>query len=63
MAIQKIQFDLASNSDAHQYISQAKDWYNYQRGNEGFEQSATAVRVVAEFLANSDGKTLYKSKV
>lgn len=64
MSIQKIQFTLASKLDAHQYISQAKDWYNYQRGHECFEDGGgEVVRALAEYLANQENKTLYKSKV
>ena len=63
MNIAKTQFTLASGSDASQYISQAKEWFNYERGNEGFQDvGSVTVRAVAEYIANKDGKTLFKTK-
>lgn len=60
--LNKVQFKLASVSDAQSYISQAKEWFNYERGNEGFESAGSVVRAVAEFIANQKGETLYKNK-
>ncbi len=63
MNIQKLTFDLASNSDAQNYVSEAKDWYNYQRGSENFTESAgTVVRALAEYIANQNEQTLFKTK-
>jgi hypothetical protein len=63
MNIQKTQYTIASGSDASQYISQAKEWFNYERGNEGFQDvGSVTIRAIAEFLANKDGKTLFKAK-
>jgi hypothetical protein len=63
MSIQKQTYNLASNSDAHQYLIDAKDWYNYQRGNENFAESGgIVVRALAEYMANQSNRTLFKSK-
>ena len=63
-ALTKTQFILASKDEAQSYISQAKEWYNYDKGNMHFENVAgVAVRLIAEYIANNDGKTLYKDKV
>jgi len=63
MNIQKLKFILASKSDAHTYLTEAKDWYNYQRGSENFESSGgTVVRALAEYMANQNQETLFKVK-
>jgi len=63
MNIQKQTYNLASKSDAQQYIADAKDWYNYQQGSVNFEASASIViRSLAEFIANQNSRTLFKSK-
>jgi len=59
----KPQYNLASDSDASRYISHAKNWFNYERGHETFSEAAITIRVLAEYLANQDGKTLFKSKI
>lgn len=62
--LNKTQFTLASKEDASQYISQAKEWYNYERGNQHFESvGGVAVRIIAEYIANTNGETLYKDKI
>jgi hypothetical protein len=60
--LQKTQFNLASKSDAQKFISDAKEWYNYGRGNEGFESGGVVVRALAEYMANQEQKTIYTSK-
>lgn len=62
-AINKPQFYLASKSEAQKFLSDAKDWYNYGRGNERFEDTgAVIVRALAEYMANQEQKTIYTSK-
>ena len=61
--LQKTQFNLASKSEAQKFISDAKEWYNYERGSESFETKAgPVIRAIAEYIANQDKKTIYKSK-
>ena len=59
----KLTYNISTHKESQEYISQAKEWFNYERGNETFKDSpVSTIRSIAEFIANKDGKTLYKSK-
>lgn len=50
---------LATEKQVDDYIAEVKKWL---KGHKYFSSSSTALYAIAEFNANKDGLTLYKSR-